>query len=328
MKFAENALGLVGNTPLVRLNRVVPKGVATVLAKVEAFNPGGSVKDRIGLKMIEKAEREGKLKPGGTIVEPTSGNTGVGLAIACAIKGYKLICVMPDKVPMEKRRLLELLGAEIFICPTSAGPDDPASYYQVSDRLVKERHAYKPNQYDNLANPEAHYETTGPEVWRDTEGKVDAFVCGVGTGGTISGTGRFLKEKNKGVRVVGVDPVGSILKEAFETGSFKAKPKTYLIDGIGEDFIPGAVNFQIIDEFIRVPDPDAYSMAMRMAREEGLMVGSSAGAAVVAANQVAQRLGRGKTVVVLLPDSGERYLSKLNKEWFAQKGLTMPQLAR
>jgi cystathionine beta-synthase len=328
MKFAENALGLVGNTPLVRLHRVVPKGGATVLAKVEAFNPGGSVKDRIGAKMIEKAEREGKLKPGGTIVEPTSGNTGIGLAIACAVKGYKLICVMPDKVPMEKRRLLELLGAEIVICPTAAGPDDPASYYQVSDRLVKERKAYKPNQYNNPANPEAHYETTGPEVWRDTEGKVDAFVCGVGTGGTITGTARFLKEKNPKVRVVGVDPRGSILEEAWRTGTFKAKPKTYLIDGIGEDFIPGALDLKLIDDFITIDDAPAYEMSMRMAREEGIMVGSSAGAAVIGAGQVAQKLGKGKTVVVLLPDSGERYLTKLNKEWFAQKGLTMPALAR
>ncbi len=328
MKFAENALGLVGNTPLVRLNRVVPKDGATVLAKVEAFNPGGSVKDRIGLKMIEAAVKAGKLKPGGTIVEPTSGNTGVGLAIACAIQGYKLICVMPEKVPMEKRRLLELFGAEIVICPTEAGPDDPRSYYQVSDRLVKERKAFKPNQYMNAANPQAHYETTGPEVWRDTDGKLDAFVCGVGTGGTITGTARYLKEKNPKVKIVGVDPKGSILAEAHKTGTFKAQAQTHLLDGIGEDFIPGALDLKVIDEFITIEDPPAYEMAMRMAREEGIMVGSSAGAAVLGAAQVAKRLGKGKTVVVLLPDSGERYLSKLNKDWFQQKGLTMPALAR
>jgi cystathionine beta-synthase len=328
MRYAENALGLVGNTPLVRLHRVVAPDAALLLAKVEAFNPGGSVKDRIGLRMIEKAEREGRLKPGGTIVEPTSGNTGVGLAIAAVVKGYKLICVMPDKVPMEKRRLLELLGAEVVICPTAAGPDDPRSYYQVSDRLVKERNAYKPNQYDNAANPQAHYETTGPEVWRDTDGRIDAFVCGVGTGGTITGTGRYLKEQNPNVRIIGVDPVGSILREAWETGSFKAQPKTYLIDGIGEDFIPGSLDLKVIDEFVTITDADAYAMAMRMAREEGIMVGSSAGAAVAAAADVAARLGRGKNVVVLLPDSGERYLTKLNKDWFQEKGLTLPVAAR
>lgn len=328
MKFAENALGLVGNTPLVRLNRVVPTNGALVLAKVEAFNPGGSVKDRIGLRMIDAAERAGRLRPGGTIVEPTSGNTGVGLAIACAIKGYKLICVMPEKVPVEKRRLLELLGAEIVMCPTEAGPDDPRSYYQVSDRLVQERKAFKPDQYVNPANPEAHYETTGPEIWRDTEGKLDAFVCGVGTGGTITGTGRFLKEKNPKVRIVGVDPKGSILAEAHRTGTFRARPKTYLIDGIGEDFVPGALDLKAIDEFLTVEDRPAYAMAIRMAREEGLLVGSSAGAAVVGACEVAQGLGRGKTVVVLLPDSGERYLSKLNPTWFAEKGLTLPAMAR
>lgn len=328
MRFAENALGLVGNTPLVRLNRVVPKGAATVLAKVEAFNPGGSVKDRIGLKMIEKAEKEGTLKPGMRIVEPTSGNTGIGLAIAAAVRGYRLVCVMPAKVPLEKRRLLELLGAEVVICPTEAGPGDPRSYYEVSNRLAQEPGSFKPNQYENIANPEAHYETTGPEIWQDTDGKLDAFVCGVGTGGTISGTARFLKEKNRTVHVLGVDPQGSILKEAYERGRFTSRPKTYLIDGIGEDFVPGALDFKLIDEFLTVGDPEAYAMAMRMAREEGLMVGSSGGAAVVGAVALARRLGAGKTVVVILPDSGERYLSKLNKDWFAEKGLVLPAAAR
>lgn len=323
MKFAPDALGLIGRTPLVRLNRVVRPKSATVLAKVEAFNPGGSVKDRIGIRMIERAEREGKLRPGGTIVEPTSGNTGVGLAIAAAVRGYKLICVLPDKVPKEKLRLLDLLGAEVVICPTAVAPDDPRSYYEVAKRLVKERGAFRPNQYENAANPDAHYDTTGPEIWQDTEGRVDAFVCGVGTGGTITGTGRYLKEKNAKVRVVGVDPRGSILKEAFETGRFVSRPKTYLIDGIGEDFVPGALDMKVIDEFLTIEDAEAYAMTMRLAREEGLLAGSSGGAAVAGALAVASKLGPGKTVVVLLPDSGERYLSKLNADWFREKGLAL-----
>lgn len=324
MKFAPDVLGLIGNTPLLRLNRVVPKGAATVLAKVEARNPGGSVKDRIALKLLERAVKEGKLKSGGWVVEPTSGNTGIGLALVCAARGYRLVCVMPDKVPVEKIRLLNLLGAETVLCPTAAGPGDPRSYYEVAKRVEKERKAFRPNQYDNPGNPEAHYATTGPEVWDDTDGKLDAFVCGVGTGGTITGAGKFLKEKNPKVQVVGVDPVGSILKEAFDTGTFKAQPKTYLIDGIGEDFVPGALSFDVIDEFVTVNDQDAYTMAVRVAKEEGLLIGSSSGAAIHAAAQVAQRLGKGKVVVVLLPDSGERYLSKLNPEWFAEKGLTLP----
>lgn len=324
MRFAVDVLGLVGHTPLVRLNRAVPKDAATVLAKVESMNPGGSVKDRIAIKLLERGEKEGRLQRGGWVVEPTSGNTGIGLALACAARGYRLVCVMPDKVPVEKVRLLELLGAEILLCPTAVPPEDSRSYYSVSRRIERERKAYRPDQYNNQGNPEAHYLTTGPEIWEDTNGRLDAFVCGVGTGGTITGTGRYLKEKKPKVLIVGVDPAGSILKEAFEQGTSKSRPKTYLIDGIGEDFVPATLSFDVVDEFIRVTDADAYAMAMRMAREEGLLVGSSGGAAVHAAVQVAQRMGEGKLIVTLLPDSGERYLSKLNPEWLGQKGLAIP----
>jgi cystathionine beta-synthase len=324
MRFATDVLGLVGDTPLVRLNRVVGPDAATVLAKVESMNPGGSVKDRIALKLLERAEKDGRLRPGGWVVEPTSGNTGIGLALACVARGYRLVCVLLDKAPQEKIRLLQLLGAEVVVCPTAVAADDPRSYYSVARRLEKERGAFRPDQYNNPGNPQAHYETTGPEVWRDTDGKLDAFVCGVGTGGTITGVGRFLKGQRPTVRMVGVDPVGSILTEAFETGKFVTQPKTYLIDGIGEDFLPTALSFDVVDQFIQVSDADAYAMSVRMAREEGILVGSSGGAAVHAASQVAKDLGPGRLVVVLLPDSGERYLSKLNPEWFAQKGLKMP----
>ncbi|HEX9815988.1 MAG TPA: pyridoxal-phosphate dependent enzyme, partial [Candidatus Thermoplasmatota archaeon] len=252
--FASNVLELVGNTPLVKLHRIPTRGSATVFAKLESRNPGGSVKDRIGLRMVEDGERAGALHPGGTIVEPTSGNTGVGLALAATLKGYRLVCVMPDKVPIEKRRLLELLGAEVVVCPTAVAPEDPRSYYSVSRRLVLERKGFQPNQYANPANPGAHYQTTGPEIWRDMGEVIDAFVCGVGTGGTITGTGRYLKEKNPSVRVVGIDPQGSILKEAHERGNFESKPKTYLIDGIGEDFVPPALDMGVVDEFITVTD--------------------------------------------------------------------------
>lgn len=328
MRFAENALGLVGDTPLVRLNRVVPPNVGTVLAKVEFLNPGGSVKDRIGVSMIEAAEAAGLLRPGGTIVEPTSGNTGVGLAIAAIVKGYKLVCTMADKAPKEKVRLLELLGAEVHVCPTNVEPDDPKSYYSVAKRLVDERDGFSPNQYFNDANPEAHYRSTGPEIWRDTEGRLDAFVCGVGTGGTISGTGRYLREKNPKVEIVGVDPKGSILKEVFETGENNDPAQGYLVDGIGEDLVPGSLKMDAITSFEQVQDAESYEMALRLAREEGILGGSSAGSAVVGAIRVAKRLGPGKTVVVLLPDSGERYLSKLNDEWLAAQGLVKPQAAR
>lgn len=314
----------MGQTPLVRLNRVVEPGGAVVLAKVESRNPGGSVKDRIGLSLLLQAEQAGRLRPGDWVVEPTSGNTGIGLALACAAKGYRLACVLPDKVPAEKIRLLQLLGAETHICPTAVAAEDPKSYYSVAARLERERSAFRPDQYSNPANPEAHYASTGPEIWQDTNGRIDAFVCGVGTGGTITGVARYLKERRPEVRIVGVDPVGSILLDAFEGRAYESRPKTYLIDGIGEDFIPSTLALELVDEFVKVTDSEAYSMAVRLAREEGLLAGSSGGAAVTAAVRLAQRLGPGKIVVTLLPDSGERYLSKLNPDWFARNGLSMP----
>ncbi|MFF8832635.1 cystathionine beta-synthase [Streptomyces sp. NPDC015131] len=315
MQYHDSMISLVGNTPLVRLNSVTQGLQATVLAKVEYFNPGGSVKDRIALRMIEAAEESGALKPGGTIVEPTSGNTGVGLAIVAQQKGYKCIFVCPDKVSNDKINVLRAYGAEVVVCPTAVDPEHPDSYYNVSDRLVRETPgAWKPDQYSNPNNPRSHYETTGPELWDQTGGKITHFVAGVGTGGTISGTGRYLKEISDGtVRVVGADPEGSV----YSGGS----GRPYLVEGVGEDFWPSAYDRTVTDEIVAVSDKDSFQMTRRLAKEEGLLVGGSCGMAVVAALRVAEGLGPDDVVVVLLPDSGKGYLSKIfNDEWMADYG--------
>jgi cystathionine beta-synthase len=322
MAMYENLLETMGNTPLIKLRRFHPRG-ALLAAKVEYFNPGGSVKDRIGTALIEAGERAGLLQPGGTIVEPTSGNTGVGLALAANLKGYRLICVAPDKIPPEKVALLEALGAEVIRCPTSVAADDPRSYYKVSERIRDEQGAYLPYQYYNQANPESHYRSTGPEIWRQTEGKVTHWVCGVGTGGTISGVARYLKEQNPEVRVIGVDTVGSVYAYYFEHRQLPpaAQIHQYLIDGIGEDFMPATVWWDYLDGIVTVDYRSAYQATLELARKEGIFGGSSSGAAVEGARRVAREAPPDGLVVTLIPDSGERYLSKLNAAWMRQKGL-------
>jgi cystathionine beta-synthase len=308
-------LDLVGGTPLVRLQRVGAGLGATLLAKLEYMSPGGSVKDRIGLRMVEAAEREGKLEPGGTIVEPTSGNTGVGLAIAAAIKGYRCVFVMPDKIAEEKRALLRGYGAEVVICPTAVPPESPESYYSVSNRLAEEiPGAYKPDQYSNEANPEAHYETTGPEIWEQTGGEVDAIVFSVGTGGTITGTARYLREQKPDLLVVGADPEGSIFSQPDNI-------HPYLVEGIGEDFWPTTFDPSLVDEYVTVSDRDSFRTARKLAREEGLLVGGSGGTAVWAMLEIARSFGPEATLVTLIPDSGRGYLSKLyDDNWLMEHG--------
>ncbi|GAB4105742.1 cystathionine beta-synthase [Micromonospora taraxaci] len=315
MQYYDNVVDMIGNTPLVRLRNVTEGIQATVLAKVEYVNPGGSVKDRIALRMVEDAEAAGLLKPGGTIVEPTSGNTGVGLALVAQLKGYKCVFVCPDKVSQDKQDVLRAYGAEVVVCPTAVAPEDPRSYYNVSDRLTREiPGAWKPNQYSNPANPRSHYETTGPELWKQTEGGLTHFVAGVGTGGTISGIGRYLKEASEGrVRVVGADPEGSVYSGG--TG------RPYLVEGVGEDFWPETYDRGVADEIVEVSDKASFEMTRRLAREEGLLVGGSCGMAVVAALEVARKAGPDDVVVVLLPDGGRGYLSKIfNDSWMARYG--------
>src|SRR5262245_43146062 len=315
MRYVDSVLDLIGNTPLVRLNEVVGDVPPLVLAKVEYVNPGGSVKDRIALRMVEAAEASGELQPGGVIVEPTSGNTGIGLAIVGQRRGYRCIFVVPDKVSNDKIAVLRAYGAEVVVCPTAVDPDHPDSYYSVSDRLVRDTPlAWKPDQYSNPNNPRSHEETTGPEIWQQTEGHVTHFVTGVGTGGTISGTGRYLKQVSGGtVQVVGADPEGSV----YSGGS----GRPYLVEGVGEDFWPTAYDRTVADGIVAVSDKDSFQMTRRLAKEEGLLVGGSCGMAVVAALRVAERLGPDDVVVVLLPDSGRGYLSKIfNDEWMADYG--------
>ncbi|UTT63190.1 cystathionine beta-synthase [Microcella humidisoli] len=323
MKYADSVVDLIGDTPLVRLNRVTEGITATVLAKVEYLNPGGSSKDRIATRIIDAAEREGLLKPGGTIVEPTSGNTGVGLALVAQQRGYKCVFVLPDKVGEDKRNVLTAYGAEIVVTPTAVAPEDPESYYSVSDRLAREiPGAFKPNQYANPNGPLSHYESTGPEIWRDTEGRITHFVAGVGTGGTITGTGRYLRDISADrasgrVQIVGVDPVGSV----YSGGS----GQPYLVEGVGEDFWPAAYDPAVTDRIVAVSDQQSFDMTLRLAREEGLLVGGSCGMAAVGALEVARELGPDDVVVVLLPDGGRGYLGKIfNDGWMRRHGFTRP----
>ena len=320
MQYYDSILGLIGNTPLVRLNKIAKNVKPIMLLKLESLNPGGSVKDRIGIAMIETAEKQGFVKPGGTIIEPTSGNTGMGLAMAASVKGYKMIFTMPDKMSEEKRSLLRAFGAEVVVTPTNVPPDSPQHYIRVAERLARETpNSFMPNQYVNKMNPLAHYQTTGPEIYRQTDGELDMFVCGVGTGGTITGTGRYLKERKRKIRIVGVDPEGSIFYQRFQGKKEEAHP--YFVEGIGEDFMPGTFDMSIVDEFVRVSDRDAFHMARRLAREEAILVGGSGGAAVVGALKMAERLEEKQVIVTLIPDTGRNYLSKLySDKWMTEKG--------
>ena len=313
MKYYESILDIVGNTPLVRLHKVTKGLKPTILAKLEQLNPGGSVKDRIGLTMIEEAERTGQLRPGGTIIEPTSGNTGHGLAMVAALKGYKMIFVMPDKMSAEKISLLKAYGADVVVCPTNVERSSPQSYYSVADRLASEvPGAFQPNQYFNPRNPEAHYRTTGPEVWEQTEGRVDVFVAGMGTGGTITGVAKFLKERKPSVHVVGADPEGSL---------YSGPIAPYKVEGVGEDFMPGTMDIKMVDQIVQVTDKESFVAARRLAREEGILVGGSSGLALHAALVVARERGPEEVIVVLFPDTGRNYLSKFfNDEWMRQNG--------
>lgn len=322
MKYSDNILQTIGNTPLVKLNNITNDIEALVLAKVESFNPGNSIKDRMALKMVEDAELDGRLMPGGTIVEGTSGNTGMGLALAAIVKGYKLICVSTDKQSKEKFDVLKAVGAKVIVCPTDVEADDPRSYYSTSKRIAEETpNSWYVNQYDNLSNTKAHYEQTGPEIWSQTEGKITHLVVGVGTGGTISGVGKFLKEKNPNIKIWGIDTYGSVFKKYHETGVFdKSEIYPYSTEGIGEDIIPENVDFNIIDHFEKVTDKDAAIYTRKLAREEGIFAGNSCGAAVKGLIQLKQRLKQDDVVVIILHDSGSRYIGKIyNDDWMKEK---------
>ena len=323
MKYANNILDTIGNTPLIKLNSIANEVDALVLAKVEYFNPGNSVKDRMALKMIEDAEADGRLKPGGTIVEGTSGNTGMGLALAAIVKGYKLICVSNDKQSPTKFDVLRAVGAEVVVCPTDVPADDPRSYYSTSKRIAEETpNAWYVNQYDNPSNAVAHYEQTGPEIWEQTDGKITHFVVGVGTGGTISGVSKYLKEKNPAIKVWGIDTYGSVFKKYHETGVFDEKEiYPYVTEGIGEDILPKNVDFDLIDAFEKVTDKDAAIYTRKLAREEGIFAGNSCGAAIKGMLQLKAHFGPDDVVVVLLHDSGSRYVTKIyNDDWMREKG--------
>ena len=326
MKYYNNILETIGNTPLIRLNKITKDIQATVLAKVEYFNPGNSVKDRMALKMVEDAENDGRLRPGGTIVEGTSGNTGMGLALAAIVKGYKLICVTTDKQSKEKIDVLKAVGADVIICPADVEPDDPKSYYSTAKRIGDEtENSWYVNQYNNLSNREAHYLSTGPEIWEQTEGKITHFVVGVGTGGTISGVAKFLKEKNSKIMIWGIDTYGSVFKKYHETGIFdKNEVYPYVTEGIGEDIIPENVDFDLIDKFEKVNDEDAAIYTRKLAKEEGIFAGNSCGAAIKGLLQLKKNFSKNDVVVVLLHDSGSRYIGKMyNDDWMKEKGFCL-----
>tara|TARA_E500000081_G_scaffold53267_1_gene56278 strand:- start:677 stop:1660 length:984 start_codon:yes stop_codon:yes gene_type:complete len=326
MVYNNNILETIGNTPLIKLNSITNDIEALVLAKVEYFNPGNSVKDRMAVKMVEDAEKDGRLKPGGTIVEGTSGNTGMGLALAAIVKGYKLICVTTDKQSKEKIDILKAVGAKVIICPTNVEPDDPKSYYSTAKRIGDEtENSWYVNQYNNLSNREAHYLSTGPEIWEQTDGKITHFVVGVGTGGTISGVAKFLKEKNSNIKVWGIDTYGSVFKKFHETGVFdKNEVYSYITEGIGEDIIPENVDFDLIDHFEKVTDEDAARFTRKLAKEEGIFAGNSCGAAVKGVIQLKKHFSKDDVVVVLLHDSGSRYVGKIyNDEWMKSNGFRL-----
>ncbi|GGH39885.1 cystathionine beta-synthase [Mangrovimonas yunxiaonensis] len=323
MKYAKNILETIGNTPLVKLNKLTESLPCLVLAKYETFNPGNSVKDRMAVKMIEDAEADGRLKPGGTIIEGTSGNTGMGLALAAIVKGYKCVFVMADKQSKEKVDVLRAVGAQVVVCPTNVAPEDPRSYYSVSKRMAEETpNAWYVNQYDNPSNTQAHYEGTGPEIWEQTDGKVTHFVVGVGTGGTISGVGKYLKEQNSNVKIWGIDTYGSVFKKYHETGIFDENEiYPYVTEGIGEDILPENVDFGIIDGFTKVTDKDAAVYTQRLAKEEGMFLGNSAGAAIKGVLQLKEHFKKDDVVVVLFHDHGSRYVGKMfNNDWMKAQG--------